>query len=180
MFYSLLKHGLLMLISLILSLMWSFPSPLYAQNYTGTITIPLLGVQAEIIPVEIQKLPGRGNTWDVSALNMTVGYFTHLPWFGQGSNVVLGGHALSSMGNPDVFYNLDELAIGDDIFVRANGQEYHYRVAENFTVDKYELRVLYPTLHEQITLITCERNSYNTRTNRYQRRVVIVAVPVGQ
>jgi sortase (surface protein transpeptidase) len=78
-----------------------------AQDNDASISIPTIGVNAPIV-----FAPRAGNTWDASHLNMTVGQFEGMPWFGTNSNVVLGGHSLDMQGRPDVFFNLAGMGIG--------------------------------------------------------------------
>jgi len=142
------------------------------EGQIGHLSIPSIGVEAPILTAPI----GNG-TWDVSHLHMTVGHLQHLPWFGQASNVVLGGHSLDTEGNPDVFYNLSSVQVGDTITAYAGDQTFTYVVTEIRNVHYQDLSVLYPTNEERLTLITCDSASYNGSS--YDRRDVVIATRVS-
>jgi LPXTG-site transpeptidase (sortase) family protein len=142
------------------------------------IRIPDIGVEAPIVPVYIETLPG-GTTWNVSGLRMNAGLFTGLGTFGQQTNTVIGAHSEATDGSPDLFYNLDSLQVDDAITIDANGQQFVYEVTDVYQVSINDLSPLYPTQDEQLTLITCARDSYDSATGEYSRRVVVVAVRVA-
>ena len=145
----------------------------FADN-PAIIQIPAIGVDAAVVPVYIESTP-YGTTWDVSGLYMNAGLFTGLGTFGQRGNTVIGAHSLASDGSPDLFFHLDTLQAGNQIVVHHNGQQLVYEVTEVFEVDETDVRVIYPTQDERLTLITCARESYNSATGDYSRRVVVVA-----
>ncbi len=145
-----------------------------ASAQDAQLKIPSLEVDAQVIPLVIRELP-EGTTWDTSPLWQNVGYFTGTGWFGEGRNIVLGGHSEGANRVQEVFYNLDDIKVGDEIYANANGQEYRYIVSSIETVGIYDLGSLYPTPHEQLTIITCDTASYNGAS--YQQRIVVRALP---
>lgn len=97
---------------------------------------------------------------------------------GEGGNIVLAGH---NNWRGEVFRYLEFLEPGDTINVwTLDGKEYTYKVQ---TIEKYKEagasktqrlengKVMDPTSHEQLTLITCW--PYTT----YTHRLVVVAMP---
>lgn len=145
-----------------------------ATAQEAQLRIPSLEVDAPIIPLVIRALP-EGTTWDTSPLWQNVGYFTGTGWFGEGRNIVLGGHSEGADRVQEVFYDLDDITVDDEIYASANGQEYKYIVSSVETVGIYDLESLYPTTHEQLTIITCDTASYNGAS--YQQRIVVRALP---
>lgn len=143
-----------------------------AQEGTS-ISIPSIGVEAQIVTA---PLTPDLTTWDVSHLYMNVGHLIGTGWFGTGSNIVLGGHSETSSLAPDIFYNLDGVQVDDIITVNANGTQYQYIVTQVYSVSQFDVSIAYPTQHEQLTLITCQRDSYDG--SQYQNRVIVVAVPL--
>lgn len=143
-----------------------------ANEVATTITIESIGVETTI--VEAPLLPDY-SSWNVSHLSMNVGHLLGTSWFGSGGNIVLGGHSETPTLAPDIFYNLDAIQVNDIITVNANGRQYQYIVTEVRSVSIFDVRIAYPTPYEQLTLITCQRDSYNARNGQYQNRVIVVA-----
>jgi len=103
------------------------------------------------------KAPVLGGV-DKQALKRGVGHHTTtaLPNPDSG-NVVLSGHRWLPGSNPasTVFRHLDKLAIGDDISLFHEGQEYVYRVRQSKTVSNDAVEILDQTDSPQLTLYTC-------------------------
>lgn len=158
---------------IVIMMLIQLPQLAVAQN--NTISIASLDINASITPLEIRQM-SHGTTWDTSRLVQEVGYFTGTGWFGQGTNIVLGGHSELAERQPDVFYNLDEIQLGDVISVHADGNDYNYVVTSIETVSPSNLNSILPTGFEQLTLITCDTNSFDGAT--YQQRLIIRARPI--
>jgi len=150
--------------------------PVLAESPT-TIEIAEIGVSGTIVPVYIQATAG-GATWDVSGLWMNAGLLTGLGTFGQG-NTVIGAHSEATDGSADLFYNLDAVQVGNQIVINRNGQLLIYEVENVYRVGATDLHPLYPTQDERLTLITCDRDSYNSESGTYSQRVVVVATRVS-
>lgn len=138
------------------------------------IEIPSVEIDAEIIPIYIRQMAG-GATWDTRRLYNHVGHLTGTGWFGQGKNVVLGGHSETVDRLPNVFYNLADIEVGAEIHVSVNGTTYNYVVTSLEWVVPTDLRSVLPTGHDQLTLITCDTDSYDNGT--YEKRLVVRALP---
>lgn len=74
----------------------------------------------------------------------------------QGSNTVMIGHRFSYI-HPEagVFYSLDQIQNGDDIYVTYNKKAYHYVVQSIKEVEPTEISVERPTDNAILTLYTC-------------------------
>lgn len=104
---------------------------------------------------------------------------------GTGSNAVFAGHV--TWGGNAVFYDLDDLHVGDRISLRGdNGVELSYIVSESYLVDPEDpnsLSVMSPTDKDVITLITCGGSFYYTGdpvfNGEYTHRRIVRAAFAG-
>jgi LPXTG-site transpeptidase (sortase) family protein len=164
----------------LLFVMWpalNSPSFLSAADDGVRVQIPTIDVNAVITPIELRVFPDGNVTWDTSQLRWDVGYFEGTAWFGEGSNIVLGGHSELEGRRPAVFYELDAVEVGDEIIITERNDRRQYTVTRVFEVDVDNLDVVMPTSSERLTLITCDTDSLND--GRYSRRVVVIAQPIG-
>jgi len=148
--------------------------PANAEDAVATITIPSIDVETSIVTLHIRSFPGGEVTWDTSTITSEVGFLEGTAWFGQGGNIVLGGHSELAGRVPSVFYELDDVAVGDEIVISEGGRTWRYRVIDSYEVDFRDLSILYPTSSERLTIMTCDTDSLTTG-GRYNRRVVIIA-----
>lgn len=154
-----------------------FAAPAVKAQGGMTISIPSIGVEAPIVTLRLRVFPDNSVTWDTSRITSQVGYFEGTAWLGQGGNTVLGGHSELDDRVPTVFYDLDKVAIGDEIIVTEGGRELRYVVTSRRSVDPYDLSVIRPTMTERLTIITCDTTSFDD--DEYNRRVVVVAERVS-
>jgi len=149
-------------------------APAHAFEDTGvTLSIPSIGVEAPIVSIGIRQFPNGDVTWDTTALTSQVGFLQGTAWFGQGGNIVLGGHSELADRVPTVFYELDQVAVGDEIFVITGDGHIRYVVTEVTTVNYRDLSILYPTASERLTIMTCDTASFSG--GGYAQRDVIIA-----
>ena len=118
---------------------------------TMTLSIPKLGLEDIAVPsadsqVELDR-EGIIHLKD-----------TGVPWK-EGSNTVIVGHALGFLFTrvPYVFYQLEQLEPGDEIFLKDREQrEYTFRVYDRITVRPEDFWVTYPVPDKTtISLQTC-------------------------
>lgn len=159
---------------LVIVLCTLFTLPAYAQG-SASIRIPSIGVDAPIVSIGIRTFPNGAVTWDTTRLTSEVGFLEGTAWFGQGGNVVLGGHSELAQRVPTVFYRLGDVVVGDEIVVTVNGGERRYTVTRITVVADSDLSILQPTSSERLTIMTCDPASYVSGI--YTRRIVIIAVP---
>ncbi|NWF70929.1 MAG: sortase [Chloroflexi bacterium] len=145
-------------------------APLAATNALTptTLFIPTQGILAPVIQVFLDGL-----SWDIRNLGTNVGHLQGTAWLDSPGNIVLSGHVEMSDGRLGVFASLNQLAQGDLIVLQHGSEERRYSVRSIGRVQPTDLSVLYPTLNEQLTLITCE--DYDFFQNSYLERVVVVA-----
>lgn len=150
----------------------AMPANAYART-GATLSIPSIGVNAPIVTLSIRSFPNGDVTWDTSEITTQVGFMEGTSWFGEGGNIVLGGHSELANRVPSVFYELDAVAVGDEIIVTLGGRDIRYVVTRTFTVGVNDLSIIYPTRGERLTIMTCDTASYSNGV--YNRRDVIVA-----
>lgn len=161
---------LLMIVTLFISIL-----SLSAQETGTSIQIPSIDVYSQIVNAPLSTAL---QTWDVSHLRNNVGHMEYTPWFGNNGNIVLGAHSVASDGSRDVFYELDSVAVGDEIIINDNGTTYIYEVTETTTVGFEDTSIILSREGQTLTLITCDPASDNG-SNFYSRRHVVFAVRKG-
>jgi LPXTG-site transpeptidase (sortase) family protein len=173
-----MTHKLILLVTATALLFFGWVQhPAQAQDATldqARLSIPAIDVDAPI--VSAPWMPNR-DTWDVSGLHMDAGHLHGLDWFGNGTNVALAGHSLDVNQNPDIFYHLDDIQLGDEISVFVGDVEYRYVVRKLSVVHYTNNSILEPSNGNTLTLFTCHLGSFED--GRYQQRTVVVAEFVG-
>lgn len=141
------------------------------------LSIPELGVTAEIVPVGVDQESQVVVPEDIAQVGWYE--FGATPGSGQGSSVLVGHRDGRNYGK-GAFYNLGALEPGDTVTVRnAEGQQTTYRVTGREATYKQELpmRELFrETGEEVLTLISCI-GVYIPGVG-YDQNVVITATPV--
>lgn len=170
-----IKRTFLLTFLVIISIVLVVPAA--AADTSTSIVIPSLGVDAPIVSIGLKTYPDGNVTWDTSKLGTKVGHLDGTPWFGQGGNIVLGGHSELARGQASVFINLHNTQVGDVITVNADGAQLLYTVTEVKVVEENDLSILYPTSGERLTIMTCDTTSY--ANGNYGRRVVVIAERTG-
>src|SRR5262245_59524718 len=112
--------------------------------YEGvSLSIPGLQIESHII-----EFPLNGSGWDIDPWESAVGHLEGTAWFDESGNIALGGHSTLPDFSAGVFIALDQVAIGETIIVRVNGEERQYSVSGITHVTPDDLSVLYPTATE--------------------------------
>ncbi|HSP56378.1 MAG TPA: class F sortase [Dehalococcoidia bacterium] len=132
------------------------PPPLRDSPYR--IHMPRIGVDSPVVTygLDANNVPEVPyDSWDVAWYN-----FSAKP--GTGGNAVFAGHV--TWNGHAVFYNLDQMAAGDDIYLEAtDGTKVLYKVSEVFLVDENDpnaLSVMASNGSDVITVITCGGSPY--------------------
>ncbi len=143
------------------------PEESTAGSDTGTIslTVPRLDLEDVAVPAgSSQKELDREGIIRLKE--------TGVPWQ-EGSNTFIVGHALGFMQTrvPYVFYDLDEMQLGDEILVQNEaGDEYTFRVYDYMTVRPADYWVTYPVEGNTIiSLQTC------TPVPTFENRLIVRA-----
>jgi LPXTG-site transpeptidase (sortase) family protein len=91
----------------------------------------------------------------------------------QDGNTVIVGHRYTYKG-ASVFYNLDQLKVGDKIIVYWEGKEHDYQVSETKVVAPSAGEIERQTDEKILTIYTC------TPMWNAKNRLVIIAKPIGE
>ncbi len=114
------------------------------------------------------KLPIKNNFIETE-IKSSVGHLDSTAYPGEFGNCVIAGHRCYTKGK--LFNRLDELAIGDFIYINYNSKEYKYKVVNIQVVEPTDNSVLNAENNEiALTLITCHPYKVNTH------RLIIKAV----
>lgn len=127
------------------------------QSLVGTLTVP----SAQVLALPITR--------GVDKATLNTGMAGSYPWSGPGQNGVftLAAHRVGS-GGP--FRYLDQVHIGDRLFVETAEQKFTYRVISTEVVDPTQTSVLNgPKDESRIVLITC------TPLDTFKQRIVVTA-----
>lgn len=135
------------------------------------LSIPTRGVSAPIVELGIVD-----GTWNTYGLGSNVGHLIGTSPLMEMGNIGLAGHVEMADGSPGVFADIENMQIGERIFVIWRGEERAYDVSTIQTVNPRDVSVLYSTNTEQLTLITC--SDYDLLQDTYLQRVVVVAARV--
>lgn len=135
-----------------------------------SIRIPSIGVQSAI-----KVFPLDGVSWAIDPWDPLVGHLQGTAWLDRVGNIALGGHSEYPDGRPGIFYRLQNVGIGDEIFIREGDTEFRYVVVNTFSVDYRDVSVVFPTSQNRLTLITCDIPSYVAEQNWYYERLVVQA-----
>ena len=156
------------------------PTPPFIPQYERELFIPRLNLNA---PMPIVEVPLRNRTWDVRDLGQNIGFLEGTTWVSEadaetGGNTVLAGHIQIDIGVPGPFRDLNQIQIGDSIFLAEQGTIYEFRVFNILTVAPNDVEVAYPTSEPTLTLITC--TTWNEYRGVFDERFVVQAHPVRQ
>jgi LPXTG-site transpeptidase (sortase) family protein len=141
-----------------------------------SLTIPLIGVKSNLITLGLAS----GGAMQVPSSVAVAGWYTGSPRPGSIGSSVIVGHVDSTSAH-GVFYRLDELKAGDDVYVRrADGTTAKFRVTEvqQYLKDKFPTAAVYgPTPDAELRLITCG-GAFDSATGHYLSNVVVYATEV--
>jgi sortase A len=131
-----------------------------ARRSTPTTIDPrLFAAPAEGVPIGDITIPSIGiHGWEVTQgdsqadLANGPGHDMTTPMPGQLGNVFIPGHR-TTHGAP--FGNIDQIKVGDDIFLHTHAGTFRYRMFEQLIVKKTDVWVAAPTADAQLTLASC-------------------------
>jgi sortase A len=135
------------------------------------LTIPKLAITA---PIEFVGLDADGNMATPQNTN-NVGWYKLGVAPGEKGNAVIAGHFDSETG-PAVFYQLSQLAIGDEILLEdKKGTKHTFRVIrkEIYNSDQVPLAAIFGDADSAyLNLITCD-GVFDKQTKNYSKRLVV-------
>lgn len=143
------------------------------------ILIPRIGVDATIEPVGVDA---DGNM-DVPSDPWNTAWFAPGTRPGQLGNAAIAGHVDYRGIGPVVFWDLNQLAPGDEVLiVTDNGLTLRFVVlgAANYSPSNAPLVEIFgPAGTPNLNLITCA-GSFNRTTGQYDQRLVVYTTYAGQ
>jgi sortase A len=156
----------------------AFPSS--ASASPNRIVIPSIDVDSTVIDVHwrLTEIDGQPvSEWEVA--DYAVGFHYSTAWPGDKGNTVMTGH---NNFRGQVFRNLADMKIGDEIFIFVGEQVYLYLVKQKVLVKEKDAPLaeriknavwIEPTDDVRLTLVSC----WPYTTNAY--RIIVVAKPVN-
>lgn len=140
-------------------------------NYQGTfyISIPALGM--ERLPIDANIDSASENAY-LTALEDSLAHFkyTGLPVSDVQNNIVVYGHSASPGYNPQrndpvvAFSYLQELKVGDDIFIEIEGETHQFKMQRSSIVEPDAVEIITGTPGKRtLTLFTCFPNGSNSK-----------------
>ncbi|HEX2823568.1 MAG TPA: class F sortase [Streptosporangiaceae bacterium] len=138
-----------------------------------SLTIPLIGVSTKLITLGLQS----NGSLQVPSTTSVAGWYTGSPRPGAIGSAIIVGH-IDSINGPGVFFRLDELRRGDQVYVRrADGTMVEFRVTavEEYLKDEFPTEAVYgPTPDAELRLITCG-GAFDDATGHYLSNIVVYA-----
>jgi LPXTG-site transpeptidase (sortase) family protein len=128
------------------------------------IRIPSVNIESKIVEAGFKE-----GEWDVPRFSVAHYWILAGYPFSNG-NIVLAGH---SGYEDELFNDLEDVEIQDEIFLTVGERQRRYLVQEIHTILPTETWVMNPTPTETLTLITC------TPINVYTHRLIVRAVPAA-
>ena len=145
-----------------------------------SLTIPLIGVKTNLITLGL----AAGGAMQVPSTSTVAGWFTGSPRPGAVGSSIIVGHVdgrVASTEAQGVFFRLNTLKVGDDVFVkRADGTTAEFRVTEvqTYLKDHFPTQTVYgPTPDAELRLITCG-GAFDSVTRHYLSNIVVYATQV--
>ncbi len=131
------------------------PMPTPGPEQAVRIQVPAIGVDAPVV---------RGDDWE--PLKQGAGHHVGSANPGESGNCVISAHN-DIFG--EIFRDLPDLDLGDEIFVHTASQVYRYVVTQKRIIEPTEVSVMYPTSSPVLTLISCYPYGIDTH------RIVVIA-----
>lgn len=148
------------------------PLPVKTARYQDFhLEIPKLNINAPIIA----DVDGDNKDAYFKALENGVAHFAGTYKPGENGLIFIFGHssfyAWSTGHYKEIFKNLNDLELEDEIIIWQNQKEYKYKVTEKKLVIPTDTSSLKPTNFEQLTLMTC------WPPKKTEKRLIINAKP---
>lgn len=156
------------------------PNPAIADGGLPTrLVIPSVGIDANVIQVGWQLVEQNGQQFSIwQVADYAVGWHETSARLGQAGNTVMAGH---HNVNGEVFRDLVNVEVGDEVDIYSGDQKFSYRVemktivkekGEPLEVRQRNAQWIAPTNDQRITMVTCWPYTNNTH------RVIVVAKPL--
>ncbi len=144
------------------------------------LVISSVDIDSKVIPVSWKLVEQNGSQYSIwEVADYAVGWHNTTALLGQPGNTVMAGHHNI---NGEVFKNLVNVEVGDEVIVYTGETPYRYQIelktivkekGEPPEVRQKNAQWIAPTTDERLTLVTCWPYTNNTH------RVIVVAKPAG-
>jgi LPXTG-site transpeptidase (sortase) family protein len=147
-----------------------------AQNREAPLrlSIPAINVDAKVQSVGL----GKSGNMAVPTNFTDVGWYRYGPAPGQAGSAVIDGHVDNGFGMDAVFKHINELKVGDDIFIQtADNPHMHFVVSdiETYAAQDVPTQTLFNgDGTPRLNLITCA-GAWNADKKMYDERTVVYA-----
>ena len=131
------------------------PMPTPGPEQAVRIQIPVVGVDAPVV---------EGDDWE--SLKQGAGHHVGSANPGESSNCIISAHN-DIFG--EIFRDLPDLGLGDEVFVHTASQVYRYEVTQKRIIEPADVSVMYSTSTPVLTLISCYPYGIDTH------RIVVIA-----
>jgi LPXTG-site transpeptidase (sortase) family protein len=142
-----------------------------ARDDSFVLEIPTLDLELPIVGV-----PLTSDGWDITWLDNEIGYLYSTAFPTWAGNTALTAHVWNADNTPGPFVDLYTLQHGDQISIKAWGQDHVYEVRATQVVRSDDLSFLHHTEYDTLTLITCK--DFDQTSGEYDRRLAVTAVLV--
>lgn len=159
------------------------PGPISSSQALQPSRIGVAPVAIEIaaidVTAEVEKNQVINSVMQDPTGPWVVSWYKESSRLGEGGNTVMAGHLDYWDVGPAIFYNIGDLAVGDEIRVAGDdGRVYIYTVTEgpvNYDVANAPIQeIVGPTDTPELTLITCG-GPFDYQTGQYLQRIVVRA-----
>ncbi len=143
-------------------------------GHSSRLFIPILKIDAQVQEVGITK---KGN---IGAPNnfTDVGWYKYGPLPGNSGTAVIGGHIDNGFSFPGVFKKLNDISIGDDVYIETKEGDTLHFVVKNITTYDYNSpteSIFAKSDEPTLLLITCTGNWVNA-IRTHDKRLVVTTV----
>jgi sortase A len=132
------------------------------------VKIAAIGLDSEVVEAPFVER-GGATTWDIPKFK--AGHAQGTAGAGDNGNAVLLGH-VNSLHSGDVFKDLEQVKVGDEVTLVNGGQSYVYEVTEIKTVPRTDTTMLQSTQKSSVSLFTCTGSWLPTYWDYSDRLVV--------
>lgn len=156
------------------------------QNNQSTTTLPALPLWLRIPALRIDaRVQQVGRT--AAGLMANPNNFYDVGWYiggarpGQEGSAVIAGHVDNALGLDGIFKHLNDLVVGDDVYVDTTGETLHFRVTRTmiYSYDNVPVNELFTkTDGVYLNLVTCS-GTWLFKQRTYDHRLVVYTQLVG-
>lgn len=153
------------------------PTPIPVAD-PATISIPAIGVKTNVQSVGMDAQGRMG----VPTNEVDTAWYKYGFRPGENGSAVIDGHYDTPTGAPAVFYNLDQLQVGDTITVTdATGRSYTFQITQvvNYPYNALPMKQIFDSTDKpRLNLITCS-GTWDRTSHNYLTRAVIYSVLIN-